>query len=303
MAEKIHIATITAFHALAGLPKPAHHQISIIKLEDVAWKPVKEKITVIRDFYIIAFKKNSSFEYGQHHMSSAIAFLHFMAPKQILSLEAHDNKNKTSSSGWVLLIHRDFLWDTSLAEKIRQYPYFSYDFKAVLELDEKQETTVLNVFAQMDNEQHQLKGMNTKDILIAQIELLLAYADRFYRGQRPARSSKTDGFLARLELEIDFYLQDSNLSSNGTPTIAYLSDQLHVSPNHLSRLVKELTGQSTQQLLHDKLISLAKEKLSASSFSVAEIAYQLGFKSPEAFSRLFKLRTTMTPSAFRRYFN
>jgi AraC-like DNA-binding protein len=67
--------------------------------------------------------------------------------------------------------------------------------------------------------------------------------------------------------------------------------------------LKTLIGQNTQQYLHQKLIDLAKEKLSTTNLSVSEIAYALGFEHLQSFTKLFKSKTMLTPSAFRQSFN
>lgn len=87
------------------------------------------------------------------------------------------------------------------------------------------------------------------------------------------------------------------------PTVQFIAEALHISPNYLSRLLKILTGQSTQQFIHDKLIELAKEKLSTTDLSVNEIAYELGFEYPQSFSKLFKSKTNLSPLEFRSSFN
>lgn len=303
MTQKVHIGTIPEFHKMAGLSQPPDASLSVVKLENILWRPVGEKTAIIRDFYIIAWKKdiNTAFKYGQQEMYGKDAFLHFMAPRQLLTIDK--SAGEMTNNGWLLLIHRDFLWNTSLAKKIRQYEYFSYEFNQILPLNADEETTITAIFRQIEHEQHQLKASNTKDIIVAQVELLLAYADRYYQTRKSRLNEKHEhSVLAQLERLIDDYFKGDGLLLKGVPTINYLSDRLHISPGHLSRLIQSLTGQTTQYLLHDKLIALAKEKISTTSSSISEIAYQLGFKSPQSFCRLFKVKTNQTPTEFRNAF-
>jgi AraC-like DNA-binding protein len=303
MIKKLCIDTISEFHQIAGLLKPSHPGISVVKLEDIKWRPTKQKTSIIRDFYIIAWKSdiNTGIRYGQQDINGDAGFMHFMAPKQVLTIEV-TTKNVTNK-GWLLLIHRDFIRDTSLTKKMREHEYFRYDFNQVLPLNSEQESIINSVFRQIEKEQHQLKGNNTNDIILAQIDLLLAYAARYYRLRQTVSAEKQQhSILAQLERLIDDYLQKPGLVSKGIPTVKFLSDKLHISPNYLTRLIQSLTGQSTQQFLHDKVINMAKEKVSTTSLSISEIAYKLGFKPPQSFSRLFKAKTNQTPKEFRKSF-
>jgi AraC-like DNA-binding protein len=303
MIKKLCIDTISEFHQIAGIPKPSHPGISVVKLEDIKWRPTEQKTSIIRDFYIIAWKSdiNTGIRYGQQDINGEAGFMHFMAPKQVLTIEL-TTKNVTNK-GWLLLIHCDFIRDTSLTKKMREHEYFRYDFNQVLPLNPEQESIINSVFRQIEKEQHQLKGNNTNDIILAQIDLLLAYAGRYYRLRQTVSAEKQQhSILAQLERLIDDYLQKPGLVSKGIPTVNFLSDKLHISPNYLTRLIQSLTGQSTQQFLHDKVINMAKEKVSTTSLSISEIAYELGFKTPQSFSRLFKAKTNQTPKEFRKSF-
>ena len=64
-----------------------------------------------------------------------------------------------------------------------------------------------------------------------------------------------------------------------------------------------LTGQSAKQFIYDKLIDIAKEKLSTTDLSINEIAYNLGFEHPQSFSKLFKSKSGISPMMFRQFFN
>lgn len=303
MIKKICIDTISEFHKVAGLSKPSNPGISVIRLEDIKWRPTDEKTSIIRDFYVIAWKKdiNTGIKYGQQNINDNAGFMHFMAPKQVLTIEFP--LSNVTNKGWLLLIHHDFISDTSLAKKMRQHKYFRYDFNRVLPLDPAQETTIISIIRQIEQEQHQLKGNNTNDVILAHVDLLLAYAARYYRLRQAVPAEKQGrSILAQLETLVDDYLQKPDLVSSGIPSVKYLSDSLHISSNHLSRLIHSLTGQSTQQFLHDKVINLAREKVSTTSLSISEIAYGLGFKTPQSFSRLFKARTNQTPKDFRKSF-
>jgi AraC family transcriptional regulator, transcriptional activator of pobA len=206
-------------------------------------------------------------------------------------------------SGWMLLIHPDFLWNTSLAKTIKQYEYFDYSTHEALFLSEKEEATIISLMKNMEQEYRSNIDKFSQDIIIAQLELLLNYADRFYHRQFITRKIANHQILNRLEDVVNEYFNSDDLGKKGLPTVQYIAGALNVSPNYLSGLLKVLTGQSTQQHLHDKLIEKAKEKLSTSDLSVSEIAYELGFEHPQSFSKLFKSKTNVSPLEFRQSFN
>ncbi|RZJ85575.1 MAG: AraC family transcriptional regulator, partial [Chryseobacterium sp.] len=171
-------------------------------------------------------------------------------------------------------------------------------------LSAEQEKTVVQIFENLRQEHCKPTTKYNQNILLAQIDLLLAYAEQFYQEQFLVKKRKDNHtILAQLELLIDEYLRNDQLAETGIPTIQYISNELHISPNYLSRLLQTLSGQSTKHFLRDKLIDLAKEKLSTTELTISELAYQLGFKAPQSFSKLFKSVTNQTPLEFRKSFN
>jgi AraC-like DNA-binding protein len=170
-------------------------------------------------------------------------------------------------------------------------------------LSEKEETTIIAMMQNMEQEYRSNIDKFSQHIIIAQLELLLNYADRFYHRQFITRKITNHGMLNRLEDILTGYFGSDNLSQKGLPTVQHIADKLNVSPGYLSGLLKTLTGQSTQQHIHDKLIEKAKEKLSVTDLSVSEIAYELGFEHPQSFSKLFKTKTRLSPLEFRQSFN
>jgi AraC family transcriptional regulator, transcriptional activator of pobA len=194
------------------------------------------------------------------------------------------------------------LWNTQLAKAIKQYEYFSYSVHEALFLSDKEETMITGIMRNIEQEYHSNIDHFSQDVMIAQLELLLTYAERFYHRQFITRKITNHKILNRLEAILTAYFND-DFPQKGLPTVQWVADKLNISPNYLSELLKVLTGQSTQQHIHDKLIEKAKEKLSSTDMSVSEIAYELGFEHPQSFSKLFKTKTSLSPLAFRQSFN
>ena len=298
------IKTISEYHKVMGLPKPEHPLISVINFESIKTLPNAESISLVFDFYSISLKRNfnARMKYGQQEYDFDEGIMFFMSPGQVFGI-AFDKEKELKHSGWLLLIHPDFLWHTPLAKTIKQYEYFSYSVHEALFLSEKEETTITSLVQNMELEYHSNIDKFSQDIIIAQVELLLNYADRFYHRQFITRKITNHKILDRLEDILTEYFTSDNLVKKGLPTVQYIAETLNVSPGYLSGLLKMLTGQSTQQHIHDKLIEKAKEKLSATDLSVSEIAYALGFEHSQSFSKLFKTKTKLSPLEFRQSFN
>jgi len=298
------IKTISEYHKVMGLPKPEHPLITVINFETIKQLPADKSISIVFDFYSISLKRNfnAKIKYGQQQYDFDEGIMFFMSPGQVFGIEVEEG-SALKHSGWLLLIHPDFLWNTPLAKTIKQYEYFSYQVNEALFLSEKEEITIINMMQNIELEYQSNIDKFSQDIIIAQLELLLNYADRFYHRQFITRKITNHQILDRLEEILAAYFDSDTLLKKGLPTVQYIAEALNVSPGYLSGSLKTLTGQSTQQHIHDKLIEKAKEKLSTSSLSVSEIAYGLGFEHPQSFSKLFKTKTNLSPLEFRQSFN
>ena len=224
-----------------------------------------------------------------------------MSPNQILSINLETYNEKPS--GWILLINPDFLWNTSLATTIKQYKYFDYSINEALFLSEKEEATLNGIIQNIQQEYHSNIDKFSKQIIISHIEALLNYSERFYNRQFVTREKANHQILERLEKLLTDYFNSDDLISKGLPTVLSVAEKLNVSTSYLGSLLRVLTGENTQQHIHEKLIEKAKEKLSTTNLSVSEIAYELGFEHPQSFSKLFKTKTKLSPLEFRQSFN
>lgn len=300
----IRVKTITEYHRLVGLPKAEHPLISVISLETLPQPVMDGPRSLVFDLYSISLKKNfnARMRYGQQSYDFDEGLLHFMAPGQVLSIE-FEKGVKHEPSGWIILIHPDFLWNTPLANKIKQHEYFNYSVNEALYLSDKEEAVLTGIARYMEQEYHANIDTFSQPVIIAQLELLLTYADRFYQRQFITRRISSHEILTRLEKLLTNYFTSEDLAKKGLPTVTSIAEALNISPSYLTGLLKALTGLSTQQHLHAKSIELAKEKLSTTHLSISEIAYQLGFEHLQSFSKLFKTKTNQSPLEFRQSFN
>jgi len=297
------IKTISEYHKVMGLPKPEHPLISLIDYGSIQL-PCKASMGFMFDFYSILVDRNfkGNMKYGQQPGDFEEGVMFFLSPGQVFEVELQEAET-TNRSGSVLLIHPDFLWKTDLAKKIRQYEYFGYSVSEALFLSDKEEKSILALMENMAQEYRNNIDKFSGPVIIAQLELLLTYADRFYQRQFITRKKSSHSILDRLEALLDDYFKNEVLSMEGMPTVQSVASSLNVSAGYLSGLLRILTGKSTQHYLQDRLIEHAKAKLSTTDQSVSEIAYGLGFEHPQSFSRLFKAKTSLSPLKFRASFN
>ena len=298
------IKTISEYHRIMGLPKPEHPLISVVNLATIKPSYHDGSINMVFDFYSISLKRmdHAKMRYGQQKYDFDEGVMFFMSPGQVFSIVV-DNVAPIKRTGWLLFIHPDFLWNSPLAKTIKQYEYFDYSVHEALHLSDKEEATIYGIIKNIEQEYHTNIDKFSQDIIIAQLEVLLNYAERFYQRQFITRKISNHKILERLEEILAAYFKNEDLATKGLPTVQYVADALNVSPNYLSNMLKALTGQSTQQHIHDKLIEKAKEKLSTSELSIGEIAYGLGFEHSQSFSKLFKSKTQLSPLQFRQSFN
>lgn len=293
------IRSVSEFHRLLSLPEPRHPLVSVINLsesfflEDDVWKGF------VNSFYCVALKREvrGKIRYGQQHYDYNKGVLSFTAPNQVQHL---DLNNMECGSGYLLIFHPDFLLAHPLASNINRYSFFSYAVHEALHLSAEEEDNLITILNKIDKECLHIDKY-TQEIILAQIELLLNYSNRFYERQFITRKNHNHQLLARFERLVDEYFDSNTAAQPGLLTVQRVAERMNLSPNYLSDLLRMHTGQNTQQHIHQKLIEKAKEKLSTTNLSVSEIAYTLGFEHAQSFSTLFKKKTSLSPLEFRRH--
>jgi AraC family transcriptional regulator, transcriptional activator of pobA len=301
--KQIHINSISDYHKARGLPPPKHPLISVIDYAKTTLPDPDDQTSVVIHHYSIAIKRGvGKMFYGQQEYDFDEGVMYCMAPGQVLRVAPNPDP-LAKRSGWILMIHPDFIWNTPLAQAIKKYEFFDYSVNEALFLSQSEEATINNIVQNIQEEYNTSIDKFSQSIIISQLETLLNYADRFYQRQFITRKKSNHQILARLEYLLLAYFDRQDLLSKGLPTVQYIAESLSVSPSYLSSLLKVHTGQSTQQHIHDKVIEKAKEKLSTTNLTVSEIAYALGFEHPQSFSKLFKTKTSLSPLEFRQSFN
>lgn len=296
------INSISELHRLLELPKPKHPLVSVINLNEIKCHFDESIKSFVYNFYSVCTKKDfkGKLKYGQNYYDFDEGIMTFFSPGQVISTVVDED---IALSGIWLVIHPDFIQNYALAKSIKDYGFFSYAVNEALHLSDKEEALITDIMQNIYAEYCSVIDGFSQDVILSHIELLLNYSNRFYNRQFITRKNASNDLLSNLEKLLLDYFNGNKVQEFGLPTVLYISEQLNVSPNYLSDMLRSLTGQSTQQHIHDKLIEKAKEILTTTSLSVSEIAYQLGFEYPQSFSKLFKSKTNVSPLEFRSSFN
>ncbi|MGQ1945513.1 helix-turn-helix domain-containing protein [Geofilum sp. OHC36d9] len=302
------ISRIIDYHHFANLSAPRHPLISLIDFSKVRFPEDLKGLKLVQEYYTIGLKRNVPYKmfYGQKEYDFNEGLMTFLAPNQVMSMERNPNINVSGElrpTGWLLLIHPDFLWNTALAKAIKSYDFFGYSISESLFLSEDEEQMMIGIFKNIEKEYQANIDKFSQKVIVSLLALLLNYAERFYERQFITRNKSGHLLLEQIENLLRNYFDQDNLIELGLPTVEGISKELNLSSNYLSSMLKSLTGMSTQQHIHDKLIEKAKEQLSTTRLSISEIAYNLGFEYPTSFNKLFKSKTEMSPLEFRKSFN
>lgn len=296
------IRSISEWHQLFNLPKPHHPLVSVVEshLLHHEYSDVWKHYT--QDFYCISIKQghNCKLIYGQQDYDFDEGAMTFNKPGQVFKIV---ETNNTPVTGFVLLFKADLIRNYPLQKVINKYGFFSYSLTEALHLSDSEKTIISTLMQQIQDE-HQANIDNfSQDIMVSHIDLLLNYANRFYNRQFLTRRTKSNHLLIQVEELLTDQFKEEKIARSGMPTVQSIATQLNVTPDYLSDMLRSLTGQTTQQHIHGKLIEKAKELLTTTTMTVSEVAYQLGFGYPQSFNKLFKNKTNNSPLEFRQSFN
>lgn len=236
--------------------------------------------------------------YGRDYYDYQEATLVFVGPGQVWNVEYETSNYQPY--GHVLIFHPDLIKGTSLGKNINDFQFFSYKINEALHLSEKERKIVLDIFEKIKLELQQSIDKHSKKLIASNIELFLNYCERFYDRQFITRDNVNKGILERFEALLNAYISSKKPQETGLPSVNYCAEELHLSANYFGDLVKKETGKSAQEYIQNKLIDVAKERIFDLDKSISEVAYDLGFKYPQHFTRLFKQKTGVTPNEYRK---
>lgn len=286
---------ISQYNEMLGV-ETLHPQISVIDFSNI--QPIRHK-RARYDFYAIFLKEVhcGDMYYGRQTYDYQEGTMVFLAPGQVVGFE--DNGKTFKPKGWGLLFHPDILKGTSLGSHMKEYTFFSYESREALHLSEQERHTIIDLFKNIREELSYGVDKHSKRLIASNIELLLNYCIRFYDRQFTTRTQVNKDILTRFEHLLDNYFISDNPQREGLPSVSYCASHLCLSPNYFGDLIKKETGRTAQEYIQLHLIGTAKEKILSSPKSISEIAYELGFKYPQHFTRLFKKCTGYSPNEYR----
>lgn len=299
MKDIKNIKSISQVHRLLGFSPPKHPLITLLDYSKMNIPSEMYNQHYSFEFYSISLKDfDCGLQYGRNHYDFEEGVLMFTAPNQVMLSERNHNEAETAIDGWVLYFHPDLIRATNLGKIIHQYNFFSYDVNEALHLSEKEKQILTNCVESIEYEYSQNIDNHSQTILVNNIELLLNYCVRFFERQFNTRTSRNKDIVTQFESILTDYF-NADLAEKGLPTVQYCAEQVHLSPNYLSDLLKKETGKTAQEHIHLMIIDTAKNRLLNSNDSIKEIAYNLGFEYPHYFSRIFKSKTGYSPNSYR----
>ncbi len=295
MDEILKLDNISQFNTLRGI-ETLHPLVSVFDFTTMKLIP---EARAQYGYYCVFLKEANcgDLKYGCNYYDYQEGTMVFIAPGQIVGIGSKPGSPKPK--GWGLLFHPDIIRGTSLGQSMKDYSFFSYESNEALHISEKERQTVMDCLKKIESELNQAVDKHSKRIIADNIELLLNYCLRFYDRQFITRSNVNKDILVRFEKLLDNYFNSEIAGNNGLPTVKYCADRLNLSPNYFGDLIKKETGIGPLDHIQLKIIEIAKQKVFNTSKSIGEIAYELGFKHPQHFSRMFKKSTGYTPNEYK----
>ena len=292
--------TVAEYNALNN-QETLHPLVSVIdfsKANPRSWGGEKN-VRINYGLYCIFLKdvKCGDLKYGRNYYDYQEGTLVFVAPGQMMVIETDGQVYQPK--GHALVFHPDLIHGTSLAKSIDEYSFFSYNANEALHLSERERQIVMVCFSKIEFELQQNIDKHSKKLITSNIELFLNYCERFYDRQFITRDHANKGILEKFEELLNGYFSSDKPQKIGLPSVAYFGEALHLSANYFGDLIKKETGKAAKEYIHNKIIDIAKNKAFNTDKTVNEIAYELGFKYPQHFTRLFKNATGYTPNEYR----
>jgi AraC-like DNA-binding protein len=300
-SEKIHLGDLVAYHRFLGLRNPEHPLFSVVNVSSTTSGEglcSSQDLRLSSDLYSISFKHITSGEifYGRTKYDCQNGTMIFMAPQQEVRLV----DVQIESTGRSILFHEDFIRAHKIKDEIKKYHYFSYAANEALHLSPKEEQMMQGLIDQIEAEYLSNQDEFSKELILAQLDTLLKYANRFYHRQFMHRKESNSDLLDKFIEEVERFIEANKREEKTIPTIEDIANPMAITPRYLSDALKVETGKTAIENLHLHMIDKAKDMLLESHATVAKVAYDLGFEYPQYFARLFKKKTGMTPTQYRK---
>lgn len=295
MSKIIRIDHISEYNKIMGV-EDQHPLIGFVNCYTLA--PIRFARKLF-GFYAIFVKdtKYGELSYGRNFYDYQEGSVVFIAPGQVMGSE--DDGKYHQAKGYVLMFHPELLYGTSLAQGMKDYSFFNYESNEALHLSPSERKIILDCFHKIQEELERPIDRYSKLLIIDTLKLFLDYCSRFYDRQFITRGNINKDILVRFENLLNEYFNSDRPVEIGLPTVQYCAESLNLSTNYFSDLIRKETGATPLKYIHLKVIDIAKTRIFDSSLSLSEIAYGLGFRYTQHFSRFFKNSTGTTPREYR----
>lgn len=297
MSDIVHIKSISQLHSLLAIEKPVHPLISVVR-HSSSMNLNFGDTRFNSDLYFISLKENikGAFKYGRNDYDFEEGTMVFVAPGQIMG----NNRNtEPDLGGWSIFFHPNLIRKSTLANTILDYHFFNYDSHEALHLSDKEKNNLTECVLKIEQEIHQNIDKHSQELIIHNIETILKYGLRYYDRQFATRTNQSKDHISKFERFLKTYFEQNHQLEAGIPTVENCGQAMNMSGKYLSDLLKAETGKSLMEHIHLFVVEKAKTSLLNTELSVSEIAYSLGFDYPQHFSKLFKMKTGVSPREFR----
>lgn len=295
------INSIAALHHFIGLDEPTHPLISVTNCSEMRYPHADSINSFVLHLYsisIVSDYQGKRFKYGQDYYGFNDGTLCFLGPGHVINVPGN-----ASTGGTSVTFHPDLLHNSALAMTIKEYDFFTYAVNEALQLSAAEERDLMAILNNIKKESETRSDSFTEKVIISQLDLFLTYCARFYKRQYLTVNRSSHHLIGKLESYFEGLFNTDILPKVGIPTVQTISEQLFISPTHLSDVVRSVTGQNTQQYIHSKIIERAKILLGNTRMNVNEVAYTLGFDYVQSFNKLFKKKVSMSPMSYRKTFS
>lgn len=301
MSNIYHIKTISEVHQQLGLPKPKHPLVSVITDFEGAKGLNLSGIRFTTDMYSMSLKSDveGTIYYGRNTYDFQEGTLIFLKPNQVVEYEA-GNEEASHARTWTLIFHPDLIRKSELGRHIDSYSFFDYDAREALHLSDDEKTSIQHIVQLIQKEISSNIDRHSQELIVSNIKLVLDYCTRYFDRQFYTRTNLNKDVVIEFEQTLKGYYDSGKALENGVPSVSFLGKEMGMSPYYLSDLLKKETGRNTMEHIHFYIIDKAKSKLLGTNESVGEIAYGLGFEYPQHFAKVFKNKTGLSPSMYRK---
>lgn len=293
-----HYKTISALHQDSDFPPPAHPMLDLLTCQELSACSFGRGQKFTADFYVIALKKikSGNFLYGKTKYDHDNGSMSFIKPRQLVEI----NHVELTEKAFMIIIHEDYFLGHPLHEQLKKYSFFEYETNEALHLSPAEEKIIWDLYENIGKEYQANPDEFSREIILAHLDTILKYAERFYKRQFLNRSNNLSGTtIKKFQASLTTYVEQGQLQLQGLPSVNYLASELNVSPRYLSDVLKLETGKTALEHIHLFLVDEAKNRLLSADDTVAQIAYQLGFENPPYFTRLFKKMVGITPVQYK----